>query len=209
MQICENIWLLEASRPQGKQPGFHCYLVKDSEGLTLIDTSLPGRGEAILREIESLGFAPGELKRIFLTHTDMDHIGSARSLQEATGCRVYVSAEEKKYLTGEYARLPEKAELFARARFQAPEVELYPEKLAEYQIIPSPGHTRGHVCILHDACLFAGDACSTESGTVGLPEARYTEDAALALQSLNKVSRHNFGLWCPCHGEPKCHREEF
>ena len=77
MKLCDHIWLLESSRAQGNVPGFHCYLVKDSEGLTMIDTSLPGRNKAIREEIESLGFEIGDLKRIFLTHTDIDHIGNA------------------------------------------------------------------------------------------------------------------------------------
>ena len=206
MRLAENIWLLEASRAQKQAPGFHCYLIRDAEGLTLVDTSLPGRGEAILEEIRELGFQPQDLKRIFLTHTDMDHIGNARMLQEASGSQVYVSAEEEKYLTGERKRLPGKEKMFQG--FQGPKVQVYPEKLAEYQIIPTPGHTAGHVCVLYQDCLFAGDCCSTESGEVTGPEAGFTEDEELAAQSLRKVSRYNFGCWCPCHGLPKRHQEE-
>ena len=206
MKITENIWLLEASRAQGRAPGFHCYLVRDAEGLTLIDTSLPGRGEAILQEIGQLGFQPADLKRIFLTHTDMDHIGNARMLQEATGCKVYVSREEEEYLAGKRKRLPHKEKMFQG--FQLPRVEIYPEHLEGYQIIPTPGHTAGHVCILYQDCLFAGDCCSTESGEVTGPGKEFTENMDLALQSLRKVSLYNFGCWCPCHGMPKRHREE-
>ncbi len=205
MKIAENIWLLEASRTQGQTQGFHCYLARDGEGLTMIDTSLPGRGEAILREIEQLGFQPADLKRIFLTHTDMDHIGNARMLQEATGCKVYVSREEEEYLTGKRKRLPNKEKMFQG--FQPPQVEIYPERLEGYQVIPSPGHTAGHVCILYQDCLFAGDCCSTESGKVTGPGEGFTENMDLALQSLQKVSLYNFGCWCPCHGMPKRHQE--
>lgn len=209
MKICDHIWLLEASRAQQKIPGFHCYLINDSEGLTMVDTSLPGRGEAIREEIESLGFSMKDLKRIFLTHTDMDHIGNAAQLQAMSGCKVYVSEEENKYLTGEYKRIPAKAEMFEKARFQFPEVEIYPENLKEYQVISAPGHTKGHVCIQYDACLFAGDACATESGEIQPPADNFSEDMEMARQSLRKVSLRNFGLWCPCHGEPKSHKEEW
>ncbi len=209
MKLCDHIWLLESSRAQGNVPGFHCYLVKDSEGLTMIDTSLPGRNKAIREEIESLGFEIGDLKRIFLTHTDIDHIGNALPLQLDSGCKVYLSEEEKKYLAGEYKRLPKKEEMFQKSHFQFPEVEAYPEDLNEYQIISSPGHTRGHVCILYEDCLFAGDACSTENGKIALPEKTFCENIELAAQSLRKVSLRNFGLWCPCHGEPKGHKMEW
>lgn len=205
MRLAENIWLLEASRAKGQLPGFHCYLVEDEQGLTLIDTSLPGRGEAILQEIRGLGFGPEDLKRIFLTHTDLDHIGNARMLQDASGCLVYVSEEEQKYLSGERQRLPKKAEMFRD--FQPPKVTIYPEDLGKYQVIPTPGHTAGHVSILYRDCLFAGDCCSTESGTVTGPEAAYTEDLPKALQSFRKISLYSFGSWCPCHGMPKSHLE--
>ena len=205
MRIAENIWLLEASRAKDHAPGFHCYLVKDEEGLTLIDTSLPGRGEEILNEIRVLGYRPEELRRIFLTHTDLDHIGNARMLQDMVACKGYVSEEEKKYLTGERKRLPKKAEMFQG--FLAPEVLIYPEDLGEYQVIPTPGHTAGHVCILYRDCLFAGDCCSTESGAIAGPEEAFTEDMETALQSLKKVSLYSFGSWCPCHGMPKNHLE--
>lgn len=72
MIVKENVWLLKASATMGQRPGFHCYLVKDIQGLTLIDSSLPGRGDDILREIKGMGFQASELKRILLTHGDMD-----------------------------------------------------------------------------------------------------------------------------------------
>lgn len=208
MKIADGLWLLEASRAKDPMPGFHCYLIQDDQGLTLVDTSLPGRAEAIAKEIEELGFRLSDLKRIFLTHTDMDHIGNALPLQKLTGCKVYVSAEEQKYLTGEYSRLPKKAEMFEKAHFVAPETEIYPEEIPGYQIISTPGHTKGHVAVLYQDCLFAGDCISTESGEVEAPGEFFTEDMELAKQSMKKVSLYSFGTWCPCHGEPKRHKEE-
>ncbi|MCD8329240.1 MAG: MBL fold metallo-hydrolase [Lachnospiraceae bacterium] len=206
MKIAEHIWLLEASRAAGKTPGFHCYLIEEEDGsLTMVDTSLPGRAEAILSEFREMGLEPANLKRILQTHTDMDHIGNAKALQEATGCTVYVSAAEKEYLTGERERLPMKQKMFEG--FEAPETEIYPDRLGEYQIVSTPGHTAGHVCILYRACCFAGDCCSTESGEVTPPGEEFTEDMEMAVQSLHKIDRYSFGVWCPAHGLPKRHRE--
>ena len=208
MKITDGIWLMDASGATEQMPGFHCYLLRDAEGLTMIDTSLPGRAESLLAEIRSLGFQEKDLKRIFLTHTDMDHIGNARELQQATGCLVYVSAEEKKYLTGEYCRMPGKAEMFEKTHFQAPETTLFPENLPGYQVISTPGHTKGHVAVLYGDCLFAGDCMSTESGMAEPPSPRFTENVPLAEQSMRKVSLLDFALWCPAHGLPKRHVEE-
>ena len=45
------------------------YLIIDSDGLTLIDTGLPGSHRKILQYIESRGHTPGDLRRIILTHS--------------------------------------------------------------------------------------------------------------------------------------------
>ena len=62
MKITDGIWLMDASGATEQMPGFHCYLIRDAEGLTMIDTSLPGRAESLLAEIRSLGFQEKDLK---------------------------------------------------------------------------------------------------------------------------------------------------
>src|ERR1700761_6229210 len=53
----------------------NCYLVRESDGFTLIDTGLPKSGEAILDAARHCGPAGGgEINRILLTHAHADHI---------------------------------------------------------------------------------------------------------------------------------------
>ena len=85
---------------------------------------------------------------------------------------------------------------------------MYPAEIPGYQIISTPGHTKGHVAVLYGDCLFAEDCMSTESGGVSLPRPVFTEDMELAGQSMRKVSLLDIALWCPCHGMPKRHVEE-
>lgn len=202
MLIRDNVYLLDASAAKGPMPGFHCYLVKDAEGLTLIDTSLPGRAEDILNEIKAMGFEARDLKRILLTHGDMDHVGNALPLQKATGCAVYASQPEIDMLTGVMERSPVKAAIFAKQPFTPPELTPLPEQLAGYQIIETPGHTKGHVCFLYEDVLFAGDACSTEDGTLRGPDEKFTENMELAEKSWAKAREADFSWICPCHGKP-------
>src|SRR6188472_3102733 len=51
----------------------NAYLVREDDGLTLVDTLLPRSAKALLRAAEELG-AP--IVRIALTHAHGDHIGS-------------------------------------------------------------------------------------------------------------------------------------
>ncbi|MGP4021715.1 MBL fold metallo-hydrolase [Actinomadura sp. 3N407] len=58
-------------------PVGHAYLWDAPEGLTLIDSGLPGSADLIAEAIRSLGRDPGELRRLVLTHFHEDHVGSA------------------------------------------------------------------------------------------------------------------------------------
>ena len=51
----------------------NCYLVREVDGLTLIDTNLPGSAKGI---IDAAAEADAPIRRILLTHAHTDHIGS-------------------------------------------------------------------------------------------------------------------------------------
>ena len=71
MKITENVIKLNCTK------GSYAYAVIGDKGVTLIDTSLPGRGNAILLELETYGINLLDIKKILLTHHDIDHIGNA------------------------------------------------------------------------------------------------------------------------------------
>ncbi|MCX6033766.1 MAG: MBL fold metallo-hydrolase, partial [Chloroflexi bacterium] len=70
------------------------YLLVDSDGLTLIDTGIPGSAQKIIRYIKRAGYSLRDLNRILLTHADYDHAGSLSELKKVTGARVYASLYE-------------------------------------------------------------------------------------------------------------------
>ena len=76
MQIIENVHHIP-------EVACNTYLIVEADGLTLIDAGLPGSTGKILDFVSSLGRTPHDLKRILITHSDWDHIGSLRPLHEA------------------------------------------------------------------------------------------------------------------------------
>ena len=58
----------------------NAFLVREDDGLTLIDTTLPRSAKAILSAASALG-AP--IVRIALTHAHADHVGSLDALAAA------------------------------------------------------------------------------------------------------------------------------
>src|SRR5260221_13208006 len=56
---------------------FNCYLLREDDGFTLIDTNMRGQAQAIMREANKLGLP---IVRILLTNTHVDHVVSLDTL---------------------------------------------------------------------------------------------------------------------------------
>jgi len=66
------------------------HLFTSEEGHILIDTCMPEDGPAILKNISALGFDPGDIRYILMSHAHIDHLGSTKFLAEATGAKVCI-----------------------------------------------------------------------------------------------------------------------
>lgn len=208
MKIKENIYMLECTRKKVLYHGRECdsmvYAVLEPDGVSLIDSGFPPFSYDILEEIRLLGQHRLPLKQILLTHADLDHIGNAAWLQEKTGCTVWISRLEEDYLTGERERLPNKQKMCEEFRLQLPSVEFYPVSgaVGEFQILDTPGHSAGHVCLLYRQVLFGGDLFSISGGVFSGANPEWTEDPVLAGQSLERLRSLKFTMLCPGHGIP-------
>jgi glyoxylase-like metal-dependent hydrolase (beta-lactamase superfamily II) len=186
------------------------------DGITLIDAGFPGQLPLIESGLTALGLKLKDVKRIFLTHQDLDHIGSAEAVQAASGAEVYAHGADKPYIEGEkrlekidparmedqLKAMPEKLRHQARLMMSAPPTvkvmhvlqggEVLPFH-GGVEVIPTPGHTPGHVCYFVKALglLIAGDALRVENGELAGPGPRGTPDMAGAVASLKNL------LACP------------
>ncbi|WP_434310462.1 MBL fold metallo-hydrolase [Hominifimenecus sp. rT4P-3] len=208
MKIKENIYMLECTRKKVLYHDRECdsmvYAVLEADGITLIDSGFPPFAYEILEEIRLLGQHRLSLKQILLTHGDLDHIGNAAWLQDKTGCNVWISQEENVYLTGERKRLPNKQRMCEEFHLQLPRVEFYPPSrmVGDFQIFDTPGHSRGHVCILYRQVLFGGDLFSFSGGSFSGANPEWTEDMEQAARSLDCLRSLKFSMLCPGHGIP-------
>src|SRR6266496_4241365 len=70
------------------------YIIVDADGLTIIDAGLPRSEKKILAYVASLGKSARDVKRIIITHADLDHFGGLAAVQKASGARTYASQIE-------------------------------------------------------------------------------------------------------------------
>src|SRR6478735_463944 len=77
------------------------HLIVTEEGMTLIDTGLPGHYADLTRELAELGRPLSDVKGIVLTHGDSDHTGFAERLRSELGIPVYVGAADAARARGE------------------------------------------------------------------------------------------------------------
>ena len=185
-------------------------MVKDKETI-LIDTGRPGKVKNILKEIESLNIKPKNIKHILLTHHDVDRIGNAALLQKETGATLWASKEDIPYIRGDKSRPGVKklgslylsvSDFFMRVK-KPEKIKSYNDhKMDDLEIIPTPGHTPGHVSLLYKDILFAVDLVRNSNGVLKMAPAIMNADEELIKESILKVSEYSFKWVCPCNGEP-------
>jgi len=143
----------------------NCFLVREDDGLTLVDTTLPRAAGDILRAAESVG-AP--IRRIAITHCHNDHVGSLDAVKrELPDAEVAMSEREAELMRGETRRHPgepEDAKLHGYVYYKQktrPDTLLSEgDRFGSLEVVSAPGHTPGHLAFLdtRDNTLIAGDA---------------------------------------------------
>ena len=198
MKISENVYLLDSTA------GSYVYAILGSE-TALVDSGFPWKGKSIIKELGAIGIQPGDIKHILLTHHDIDHIGNVSLLQKLTGAQVWASKEDIPYITGKLDRYGFKKYLKYFFRVKKPKnVKSYTDgwKANDIEVIPTPGHTPGHVCLLYNDILFAGDLLENKNGRLIPYPPPWNWDDSLMLESINKISQIPYKWICPAHGKP-------
>jgi glyoxylase-like metal-dependent hydrolase (beta-lactamase superfamily II) len=164
----------------------NAYLVREQDGLTLVDTTVGRSADALIAAAAAAG-AP--IRRIALTHGHGDHVGSLDELKAKLGGDVEVLMPEldarihagekvvEGKLTGSWPKLK-----------TVPDVRLAPgDRVGSLEVIPSPGHTPGHVAFLdtRDRTLIAGDVF-TSIGSVAVSSHFYLRFPLAAMATFDK-----------------------
>ncbi|WP_010258600.1 MBL fold metallo-hydrolase [Treponema primitia] len=197
MNITEGVYSLDCA-------GYgHVFYLEDEQAL--IDTGLPNKGNRILQELSCLGIKPEDIRRILLTHHDVDHAGNVRFLEEKTGAEVFIGKEDLPYLMNQAARPGIKKYLQKFLHVVPPKyckpLEA-PGNSVAIQMYHTPGHTPGHHVFLYGGVLFAGDLFRIEGTHIKKIPSRMNWNGELLANSISLLKKIPFTLVCPSHGNP-------
>src|SRR6266704_3732454 len=148
---------------------FNCYLLREDDGFTLIDTAMSGQAQPIIQAARKLGLP---IVRILLTHAHVDHVGSLDALHAALpNAQVAISERDARFLSGDKSLDPTEPQVPLRGGYPVcttkPELLVHEgDRIGSLEAIATPGHTPGHLAFLdtRDRAVIAGDAFQTLGG---------------------------------------------
>jgi hydroxyacylglutathione hydrolase len=149
----------------------NCYLVRPDGAAKAVLIDPGDEAERLQAAMSELGVEP---EAILLTHTHIDHIGAVAPIARATGVPVYcpraeltILAQPDRFFPPDWGSVePWEADqpLDGGERLQLAGLDI--------EVVPTPGHSPGHVTYAIDGGLFSGDVLFQGSvGRTDLPGA--------------------------------------
>ena len=189
-------------------------LIRD--GITVIDTGIPGSGKKILAYIrEKLHREPGDIQTIIITHFHMDHTGGVGDLKKAApGARVAIGRDDAGYVNGGTPKpaypgiggvLLRIAEKVMHPPAFRPDILLDDgDMIAGLRCIRIPGHTPGSIGLLDEQSrvFFAGDLLRYDGTSLAEGPAGFTMDLEGSRHSIRTLTTLSFSFLLPGHGVP-------
>ncbi len=209
------------------------FLIRGDHGSwALVDAGLPLSTGRIRNWVRDHLPPTGQPHLIIQTHAHFDHTGALAELAEEWDVPVYAHRRELPYLTGR-AKYPPPDPGVEGGGAMAWLSPLYPREgvdlrgrvqplpedgsvpgLSGWQVIPTPGHTEGHISLFReqDRALVVGDAfCTTKQESflavatqrpeLHGPPAYYTPDWDAARASVERLAALRPYVIAPAHGQ--------
>lgn len=154
-----------------------CFVVPYADGIVLVDTGPPGNGKTIEAALARVGAAWADVSDIVLTHAHFDHSGElAEAAARASGATLWAGALD-------IAEIHFEDGPKIRPLFEA-------DRVRDLTILETPGHTPGHISLLHEAASFLmiGDLVGSVDGALSFGPPAFTADPVLSRESLARMA---------------------
>ena len=232
-EVADSIFRCPLPLPWDALRAVNAYLIRSSGGYLLIDCGWdrPETLERLREALRELGGGLGSVRGIFATHVHRDHLGLAGQLRAESGAWVSLGRGDQATLqafasdplrarAASLERLRESAadDVVNRLRAEPstdegwepplPDIllaggEMLLQDGHQLEVIPTPGHTRGHLCLFDRGreILFAGDHVLPQiTPSLGVELPGGSSPLASFLASLEQVGKLPARLVLPAHG---------
>lgn len=148
----------------------NAYIIGVPPAVAVVD---PGaESDRIISVIEDQGWTP---EAVLLTHGHLDHIAHAAPVAEHFGIGLTIHPKDLPYLR--HVQMPDYAEMIGYRQPPEPEALFEDGQTVEVaglalKVLHTPGHTPGHVCLVHEESreILVGDVIFNRGvGRVDLP----------------------------------------
>lgn len=207
MKLSEGLYRVDGIR------GANAYIVETDDGLLVVDTGLSGNAERIVAAVRGIGYEPGDVRTIVLTHSDPDHVGSVARLKELTGAKVAIHADDAAELAGRGPGKKRTGLLGVVVLVISPFMHMAPvdadivlndgDPVSGFKVMHTPGHTPGSITLYREGIVFSGDTLLSDSkGHVRPPIEMLSADYEQALASADTIRALGYRILLPGHGAP-------
>jgi hydroxyacylglutathione hydrolase len=190
-QVTENVYAV-------KDKDVNVFFYTAGEHTIAIDA---GYSVRVLREeLKQLPIDPASVTHLFLTHTDLDHVGGLDLFPNA---QIYLSRDEEQMIDGTTARLFRlyHSPRLARAYSLLDDGDVVTVGAIRVRAIATPGHTPGSMSFwVDERVLFTGDTLNLRNGRVHPFYRLFNMDTATQKDSIRKLATlEDVSLLCTAH----------
>ena len=217
-----------ATRTHTIAPGVHrialtpfdfinAYAIEQGDGqVTLVDTGVASSGSRVLDALASLRIAPEQVTTIVLTHAHPDHLGGLETVRRsAARARVTMHEADAPFASAGLAPPRDTSTLLGRVLSRgSSKQEWAPASIDGYvvdgSVIPgtglqahhTPGHSPGHIALLHQetGVLITGDSIFNMPWGIRWSFAAFCTDVALTKRTAHVLGELDYGIAAFTHG---------
>ncbi|MDR2728028.1 MAG: MBL fold metallo-hydrolase [Chitinispirillales bacterium] len=160
------------------------FIIQDGAQYVVFDCAV--NQTVVAQQMKKLNISPYDVSAVFLTHTDMDHVGALGLFSKA---KLYMSKEEELMINGKKSKFLWFGNSISRSDYTLLENrQIVQTENLKIEGILVPGHTSGMMAyLINDKYLFTGDILSLKEGKMAPIPAFFDMDNAQAIKSMEII----------------------
>jgi glyoxylase-like metal-dependent hydrolase (beta-lactamase superfamily II) len=175
MKITERIhalkhtFIIPAAPELNLERFVYSFIIFGKKYIYLIDSGVSSSGKSIINYIKNIGLDVKNIRSLFLTHSHPDHIGSAKYIQEISGCKIFAHINERDWIEDVSKQFFDRPVPGFKSlvngsvqidQFLGDNEKIELEENLSIKIFHTPGHSEGSVSLLleDENALFCGDS---------------------------------------------------